>query len=265
MDGPPSVPVVQPALRNGLKRSWLQRLNQRVWKIEDPLLMKSVEELALTWEDEGHSPEPLQQLHLQLLKQRKATLGPCHPDTRRSLRQFAQACLAVGNADGAHLVLGVASAVCDFTLGTRHPESRAVLGELAGAVLARGKPGLARGYYRQLLERTLSVVEWDDDEAFLPKFFLHALAGNAELHIVQGREGARVQIMGFDPGMSLGSSGNTAAAVAAREAGIGNPEQETKGEDGRGKQSQNRHLVLHLENTDIVFDRYTVARTFRAR
>jgi len=248
LTGWPETAVEQPAIRHGLKRSWLQRLDQRVWKSEDPLTLKSLEELALQCEEQGQAPELARQMHLLLLEQRKASLGPCHVDTRRSLCHFGRTCLAAGDAHTAHMAYGVALAVCDFTLGVRHPESRAVLGELAGAVLERGKLGLARGYYRQQLERTMAVAEWSDPRTFVPKFFLHALIGHARLEIVQGIDGANVQIMGIgsmsEPGADSEWNGNPALAEATREA---------------GPRRDPTVVILDMENTDMVLNRHTVA------
>ena len=249
IDGRPVTAVEQPVIRNGLRRSWLQRLDQRVWKSENPLIMKSLEELALQCEEHGQDPELAQQMYLLLLGQKKASLGPCHADTRRSLYHFGRTSLAAGDASSAHIAYFTALAVCDFTVGARNPESRAVLGELAGAVLERGKPGLARGYYRQLLERTMAVAEWNDPRTFVPKFFLHALVGHARLEIVQGLDGANVQIFGTgsmpEPGPESEWNGNPALAMAAREARISR---------------RSTMLVVDMEKTDFVFNRYTIAR-----
>jgi tetratricopeptide (TPR) repeat protein len=251
--GRPTTAVQQPAIRNGLRRSWLQRLDQRVWKSEDPLILKCRDELALQCEEKGQAPRLAQQMHLTLLRQRKASLGPCHADTRRSLCHFGRASLAAGDAGSAHIAYLVGLAVCDFTLGARHPESQAVLGQLAEAVLERGRPGLARGYYRQQLERTMAVAEWGDPRTFVPKFFLHALVGNARLEIVQGANGARVQIIGIgsmsERGPESEGNGDNVLAMADREAGL------------------SRHstvMILDMERADIVFNRYTIARKGRS-
>ncbi|EPS41989.1 hypothetical protein H072_4024 [Dactylellina haptotyla CBS 200.50] len=190
--------VQEPALRNGLRRSWLQRLDMSVWQSEDPVAMKSMEEQSLEFEKEGNFLKA-QDIHWSLLARRKQLLGPCHVDTRRSLTNFARVIRLRGKPEAAHIVYGIALAVCDFTLGPKNPESRAVLGDLAAAVLQQGQQGVARSYYRQQLERALAVVEWDDPETFPIKFFLKALAGNAELKIVQCEE-TTVQIMGLSPG-----------------------------------------------------------------
>jgi len=145
----------------------------------------------------------------------KELLGPCHVDTRRSLSNLARVLRLAGKAKDAHFLYIVASAVCDFTLGPRHPESRAVLGDLAVSVLRQGKLGVARSYYRQQLERTLAVAEWDDPEAFAPKFFLQALVGSGELRIVQER-GATVEIVHSSP-----SAGDVHSRI--RQVGTGQP------------------------------------------
>ncbi|KAK8099592.1 uncharacterized protein PG998_012833 [Apiospora kogelbergensis] len=235
--GWPATTVHQPVLRNGLKRSWLQRLDQRVWQIEDPLILKSMEELAL---------------------QENRPSGPCHADTRRSLCAFGRTCLAVGDTEVAHVAYWVALAVYDVTLGARHPESRAVLADLAGAVLARGRPGLARGYYRQHLERTLAVAEWGNDEALVSKFFLHALTGDVQLVIVQGKDDATVLIMGRAPGTDAEEGHNPALDLAASKEGISNPGSLEK--RNVNPDSPQQVLLLDMENTDFIFKRHTIAR-----
>jgi hypothetical protein len=135
----PTRTVRQPAVRNGLKRSWLQRLDQSVWQCEGPVVMKSMEERGLELEEQRRFSEA-QQIHWSLLGRGKESLGPCHVDTRRSLSNLARAFRLAGNAQDVHMLYAVALAVCDFTLGPMHPESRAVLGDL-GSGLATGQAG----------------------------------------------------------------------------------------------------------------------------
>ncbi|GAB1312604.1 hypothetical protein MFIFM68171_02814 [Madurella fahalii] len=237
---------------------------ERVWQSQDPMVMKSIEEQALESEERGRFSEA-QLIHLSLLEQRKASLGPCHIDTRRSICNLARSFRLGGNAEGAHLVCAIALAICDFSLGPWHPESRAVLGNLAEAVLLRGKPGLARGYFRQHLERTLAITERDDPEAFPPKFFLHALVQEGELLIVQGEEGATVQIMGYAPQDTGRLNSNPALAMAA--GGAASSILQEVGENDTKGGGQSHHvkggglILLDLEKADFIFNRYIIART----
>jgi tetratricopeptide (TPR) repeat protein len=192
--------IQQPAARNGLRRSWLQRLDHTVWQSDEPMVFKSLEESALESEAQGQFTDA-RHLYWVLLERRKETLGSCHVDTRRSLSGLARVTRMEGQARDSHELCAILLAVCDFTLGPTHPESRAALGDLAATVLQEGKLGVAKGYYRQLLERTLAVAEWDDPETFLPKFFLHALIGDDELRIDQFLEKTTVQIVRRLPGV----------------------------------------------------------------
>jgi tetratricopeptide (TPR) repeat protein len=259
----PTHTVRQPAARNGLKRSWLQRLDQSVWQCEDPVVMKSMEERGLEFEEQGRFSEA-QQIQWSLLGRRKESLGPCHVDTRRSLSNLARAFRLAGNEQNAHILYGVALAVCDFTLGPRHPESRAVLGDLAAAVLLRGRLGVARGYYRQQLERTLAVAEWDDPEAFAPKFFLQALIGDGELQIVQEDEATTVQILGYSPQDTRRPNSNPALAVAANDTTSNKLQEENENNTQGGEQSRRAQgktvILLDLENADFLWKRYIIAR-----
>ncbi|RYN22721.1 hypothetical protein AA0119_g11787 [Alternaria tenuissima] len=227
----PTQATLQPPIRNGLKRSWLQRLDQSVWQCEDPVVMKSMEEHGLELEEQGRFSEA-QKIHWRLLGRRKELLGPCHVETRRSISSLARAFQLAGNALNAHVLYIIAHAVCDFTLGPRHPESRAVLGDVAAAVLLQNKLGLAKAYYRQLLERTLAVVEWDDPEAFPPKFFLQALIGNEALRIVQADEATTVNIVRYSPLQG--------------------------GEQSH--QAQRRRVILDLEDVNLLWHRYIVSK-----
>jgi hypothetical protein len=272
----PTHTVGPPGARHGLKRSWLQRLDQSVWQCEDPVVMKSMEEVGLECEEQGRFSEA-QQLHWSLLARRKESLGPCHVDTRRSLSYLARAYQLAGKAQDAHKVYAVALAVCDFTLGPGHPESRAVLGDLAAAVLQQGKLGVARSYYRQLLERTLTVAEWDDPETFAPKFFLQVLVGDGELQIVQEREVTTVEILGPspqstqdagcpsprpipNPNPDLGMAAKTNDTVSKKLQDPNTPGQgEGEGEAQSG-QARAKTVILDMENTDALFKRYIIAR-----
>ncbi|KIW67730.1 hypothetical protein PV04_06962 [Phialophora macrospora] len=280
----PAHTVHQPGARHGLKRSWLQRLDQSVWQYEDPVVTKSMEEVGLEFEEQGHFSNA-QHIHWGLLARRKESLGPCHVDTRRSLSHLARAYRLAGKAHDAHKVYAVALAVCDFTLGPGNPESRAVLGDLAAAVLQQGKLGVARSYYRQLLERTLTVAEWDDPESFAPKFFLQALVGDVELQIVQEREVTTVEILGSVPqsaqdtgrpnstrNLNLNSSPRPDLGVVAAKANDsmamsnklrGQHENITQGRgegEGQSGQAQAKTVILDMENTDALFTRYIIAR-----
>jgi hypothetical protein len=258
----PTQAARQPALRNGLKRSWLQRLDQSVWQCEDPAVMKGMEERALEFEEQGLFSEA-QQIHWSLLGRRKESLGPCHVDTRRSLSNLARVFLLAGNAPDAHMLYLIALAVCDFTLGPRHPESRAVIGDLATAVLLRNKPGVAKGYYRQQLERTLAVVGWDDPEAFPPKFFLKALMRDEELRIVQADEATTVEIVGYLPNDTGPRNSNPALAAAANDTASNSLREENENDAQGGEQSrpaQRRIVTLDLESADILKKRYIIAK-----
>lgn len=256
--------VGHPAVRNGLRRSWLQRLDQSVWQSEDPVVKKSMEERGLELDDQGRFSEA-QQIHWTLLGRRKESLGPCHADTRRSLTNLARSFRLAGNAPNAHLLYAVALAVCDFTLGPWHPESRALVGDVGMVVLLQGKLGLARSYYRQQLERTLAVAEWDDPEAFAPKFYLQALIGDGELQIVQHDENTTVQIMGYSP--ESRTSNPALAAVAAADEATSKTlrEENEEGEDTKlGSQrrpgQEKIAMILDAENADFLFKRYILAR-----
>ncbi|KAH0563380.1 hypothetical protein GP486_002054 [Trichoglossum hirsutum] len=255
--------VRQPAVRNGLKRSWLQRLDQSVLQCEDPVVMKSMEERGLEFEEQRRFSEA-QQIHWSLLGRRKESLGPCHVDTRRSLSNLARAYRLAGNAHVAYALYVVALAVCDFTLGPMHPESRAVLGDLAAAVLLQGRLGVARGYYRQQLERTLAVAEWDDPEAFTPKFFLQALIGDGELQIVQEEAVASVQINGYSSRDTGRPNSNPVLPVTANDTTSNKLQKENENNTQAGEQSRRAQgktaVLLDMENTDILFKRYIFAR-----
>jgi len=259
----PTQTVRQPAVRNGLRRSWLQRLDQSVWQCEDPVVMKSMEERGLEFEEHGRYSEA-RQIHWSLLERRKKSLGPCHVDTRRSLSNLARASRLGGNAQDAHVLYNIALAVCDFTLGPSHPESRAVLGDLAATVLLRGRLGVARSYYRQQLERTLQVVEWDDSEVFAPKFFLQALIGDGELQIVQGKTAARVQILSYSPHDTGRPNSNLALEMAANDTTSNKLQEENENNTQGGEQSRRAQgktmVILDLENADFLFERYTIAK-----
>ncbi|KAH7303546.1 hypothetical protein B0I35DRAFT_485120 [Stachybotrys elegans] len=251
----------QPALRNGLKRSWLQLLDQSVWQSQDPMVMKSIEEQALRLEEQGGYAEA-QMVYLRLLERRKEFLGPYHIDTRRNLCDLARISHLAGNMEVAHSAYFVAHAVCDFTLSPWHPESRAVLGHLAETVFAMGKPGLARSYFRQHLERTLAVSGWDDPAAFPSKLFLHALLQRAELKIVQGEEGATVDINVFDPQDAARLNANSALAMAAGATLATSPGERSREEMPRRRSTSEKPiLMLDLEKADFLFHKYTIART----
>lgn len=149
-------------------------------------------------------------------------------------------------------------------LGPGHPESRAVLGDLAAAVLLQGRLGVARSYYRQHLERTLAVAEWDDPEEFAPKFFLQALIGDGELQIVQEDEATTVQILGHLPQDTGPPNPNAALAMAANDTTSRKLQEENENNTQEGEQShraQRKTLaILDLENTDILLKRYIIAR-----
>ncbi|KAK6541495.1 hypothetical protein TWF694_007304 [Orbilia ellipsospora] len=233
--------VEQVVVRNGLRRSFLQRLDQSVWKCEEPVVMKSTEERALIFEKQGRFAEA-QQLYWNLLRRRKELLGPCHVDTRRSLFSLARAYRLSGMIQNAHKIYGVASAVCDFTLGPTHPESRAVLGDLAAMTLLQGQQGVARSYCRQQLERTLAVAEWDDPESFAPKFFLQGFTRGARLEIRQNGAATTVNILQEHP-------------IATPDTNLKNIQEKHKGH----KEQQNGIVVLDMENSDIMFDKFIIA------
>jgi len=117
-----------------------------------------------------------------------------------------------------------------------------VLGDLAATVLLQNKLGLARSYYRQQLERTLAVVEWDDPEAFPPKFFLQALIGDGELNIVQADEATTVEIVRYLPQDTGHPSSRSGFLQQSRRA--------------QGKTT----YLLDLENTDFLWRRYIVSK-----
>lgn len=246
------------AIRNGLRRSWLQRLDQSVWQCDDPVVMKSMDERCLDLEEHGHFSEA-QAIRYVLLERRKELLGPCHIDTRQSLSDLARTYKLAGNTQDAHMLYVIANAVCDFTLGPWHPESRATLGDLAAIVLLRGKPGVARGYYRQLLERMLAVAEWDDPETFVPKFFLKALVGEGQLRIVQADEATTVQILGYLPQDTEHPNSNPALTLAENDPAsttLQNENESNTREEGHGKSV----MLLDLEHaTDFLFRRYIIA------
>lgn len=256
--------MVRPlVVRNGLRRSWLQRLDQSVWQCEDPVVMKSMEERGLRFEQQRRFEDALQ-IHWSLLGRRKELLGPCHVDTRRSLAQLARAFLLTGKVQDAHFLYTVALSVCDFTLGLSHPESRAVLGDLAAVTLRQGKQGVARSYYRQLLERTLAVAEWDDPEAFTPKFFLQALVREGELQIVHTHQAATVEILGPSPQQPGAPSSNSALAMLADDAASHRRQEETDTnvvERGQTERAQSRQVaIVDLETADVLMTRYRIAR-----
>ncbi|KIW91209.1 uncharacterized protein Z519_08105 [Cladophialophora bantiana CBS 173.52] len=259
----PAHTVRQPPVRNGLKRSWLQRLDQSVWRCEDPVVMKSMEERGLEFEEQGRF-SAAQQIHWSLLGRRRESLGPCHVDTRRSLTHLARAFRLAGNTQKAHILYGIALAVCDFTLSPWHSESRAVLGDLAATVLLQGRLGVARGYYRQHLERTLAVAEWDNPEAFAPKFFLQALVGDGELQIVQKGEATTVEILGYLPQDTGPPNPNPAGAVAANDTTSSEMQEENENNTEGGEQSSRAQrktvLIRDLESTDFLLERYIIAR-----
>ncbi|KAK2735078.1 hypothetical protein FQN57_001358 [Myotisia sp. PD_48] len=180
-------------VRNGLRRSFLQRLDQSVWRCEDPSVLKRMEELGLISENKGEYSKA-RVIYWDILNQRKETLGPCHVDTRRGLCNLARISRLSGDLPTARTLYEIAAAVCDFTLGPTHPESRAVFGDLAAVILLQDELGLATEYYRQLLERTLAVVKWVDPEAFLPKFVLQALIGGRELKVEVKGEATTVKV-----------------------------------------------------------------------
>jgi tetratricopeptide (TPR) repeat protein len=231
--------IQQPAARNGLRRSWLQRLDHTVWQSDEPMVFKSLEESALEDEAQGQFTDA-RHLYWVLLERRKETLGSCHVDTRRSLSGLARVTRMEGQARDSNELYTILLAVCDFTLGPTHPESRAALGDLAAAVLQEGKLGVAKGYYRQLLERTLAVAEWDDPETFLPKFFLHALIGDDELRIDQFQEETTVQIVRRLPG----EDGSDAE-------GGEEPSREAQGKTA---------VLVDWENADHLLHKFIVAR-----
>lgn len=238
-----------PIIRAGLRRSWLQRLDQDVWQCEDPIISKSMEERGLQLEEQGRFAQA-QATYWALLRRTKTSLGPCHVATRRCVHNLARACKQLGNIENAHLIYKLASVICDFTLGVSHPESRAALGDLAVVVLIRGKLGLARSYYRQQLQRTLAVAKWDDPEMFLPKFFLQALIGNGELRIVQNREATKVDIMTYPPPSTL------APPVVGRDTKPTKP-QEQKGDSSSTGQGYlfglpKGAMILNFENADFL-------------
>ena len=93
-----------------------------------------------------------------------------------------------------------------------------MLGDLAKTVLLLGNLGVARGYFQQHLEQTLAITEWDNPaKAFPSMFFLHELLKEAELKMVQGQEGATMEIkMNISAPQDAGRpSSNPALAMAA--------------------------------------------------
>ena len=190
----PTRPVVEPALCHGLRRSWLQRLDQSIWGIPDPVRLKYEDEIAMQ-QIGGPSLATAQSMITKLLADRQRLLGAAHPDTRRTLTQFAKMLSWRGVDENAHQFASLSSAVCDQALGQRHPESLAALDTLGATYLSAKRYGVARTHYRKLLERTLTVVDWDDEEAFAAKFMMRAvLDTNQQLYVVQDGERTSVRI-----------------------------------------------------------------------
>jgi tetratricopeptide (TPR) repeat protein len=241
----------KPLSRKGLNRSWLQRLDQRVWKCEDVSVLKGMEEQALEFEEQRLFSEA-QEVHWDLLGRRKKLLGSCHIDTRRSISGLARACQLAGKLTEAHVLYNLGVTICDYTLGPWHPESRAALANLAMAVLLQKKLGVARSYYRQLLERTLAVAEWDNPETKLPKLCLRALFSDVEMRIVQAGEETRVNLYAGMPGGEEAADNSTPFSMLR-----------TGSFDGRGNGTQVRKrivTILDLEKARQLSTRYIVAQ-----
>ncbi|KAK2855638.1 hypothetical protein FQN49_004996 [Arthroderma sp. PD_2] len=169
------------------ERTWLLALDRSIWPSEDPVVTKSMEEKALGLEGEGQFSDA-RGLLWDVLQRRKETLGPYHPSTRRAMSHLARVLRVTKDGAAAETLYWTATAVSEHTLGPLHLDTVQLLQGLAIVLLVNNKGVEAKEIYRQVLERKLQSMTWDDPDLFSDKFNLQQILDeNERLAVFQGK------------------------------------------------------------------------------
>ena len=166
----------------------LERPNIRESGLSEAMAATSLNREATDIEDQDKYHEAKKTLWL-LLEQRKATLGPYHPDTLETMRELAIVLRCAGDVLAATRLHWLALTIGDDQEGPEHVSNLRVMSNLAADLgLQQGKGAEVREIYRQQLERHLRAVDSDHPDTFTVKFNLaQELEEGEELQISKGR------------------------------------------------------------------------------
>jgi len=133
-------------------------LRRRVLGRENPETLRSMNNLALVYMDEGGKFAQAEALANQTLEIRRRVLGPEHPDTLTSMSNLATIYYMEGKYAQAKALLNRAVEIQRRVLGPEHPDTLGSMNTLANVYWAERNYAQAEALYSQTLESRRRVL-----------------------------------------------------------------------------------------------------------
>ena len=127
-------------------------LRRRVLGPENPETLRSMNDLALVYLDEGGKFKQAEALATQALESRRRVLGPEHPDTLTSMSNLATIYYLEGKYPQAEALHHQTLEIRRRVLGPEHPDTLASMNNLANVYYHEEKDAQAEALHSQALE-----------------------------------------------------------------------------------------------------------------